>query len=286
MKIKKSEVNILIMLIGILLAVLAYFVVYSSFTEKKDILAAENATLQSEVEELQKLADNKQFYIDETNRMDNEIQDILSGFPGEIRQEDQVMYAAGFESMYSNTIWVNGLSIDDTQLVQVAAPEAAAPTNDEVVEDTGDGAANDAVVATGGLKDTVFLYSSPFTLDYKITYRSFKDVVRLILESDERMSIQNINLSYDSESGCMTGSLDATMYTVSGTDYIYKELDIPGVRMGTSDIFKSGTVLDLSRIGGGASGDGNSESEDENSEGEDENSEGGEEASDEEVTGN
>ncbi len=181
MKIKKSEVNILIMLIGILLAVLAYFVVYSSFTEKKDILAAENATLQSEVEELQKLADNKQFYIDETNRMDNEIQDILSGFPGEIRQEDQVMYAAGFESMYSNTIWVNGLSIDDTQLVQVAAPEAAAPANDEVVEDTGDGAANDAVVATGGLKDTVFLYSSPFTLDYKITYRSFKDVVRLIL---------------------------------------------------------------------------------------------------------
>ena len=286
MKIKKSEVNILIMLIGILLAVLAYFVVYSSFTEKKDILAAENATLQSEVEELQKLADNKQFYIDETNRMDNEIQDILSGFPGEIRQEDQVMYAAGFESMYSNTIWVIGLSIDDTQLVQVAAPEAAAPANDEVVEDTGDGAANDAVVATGGLKDTVFLYSSPFTLDYKITYRSFKDVVRLILESDERMSIQNINLSYDSESGCLTGSLDATMYTVSGTDYIYKELDIPGVRMGTSDIFKSGTVLDLSRIGGGASGDGNSESEDENSEGEDENSEGGEEASDEEVTGN
>ena len=108
----------------------------------------------------------------------------------------------------------------------------------------------------------------------------------MILSSDERMSIQNINLSYDSESGCLTGSLDATMYTVSGTDYIYKELDIPGVRMGTSDIFKSGTVLDLSRIGGGASGDGNSESEDENSEGEDENSEGGEEASDEEVTGN
>ena len=288
MKIKKSEVNILIMLIGILLAVLAYFVVYYSFTEKKDILAAENATLQSEVDELQKLADNKQFYIDETNRMDNEIQDILSTFPGEIRQEDQVMYAAGFESMYSNTIWVNGLSIDDTQLVQIAAPaaEQAAPTDDAVVEDTGDGTANDAVVATGGLKDTVFLYSSPFTLNYKITYRSFKDVVQLILSSDERMSIQNINLSYDSESGCLTGSLDATMYTVSGTDYIYKELDIPGVRMGTSDIFKSGTVLDLSRIGGGASGDGNSESEDENSEGEDENSEGGEEASDEEVTGN
>ena len=276
MKVKKSEVNILIMLIGILLAVLSYFVVYSNFTEKKDALAAENATLQNEVDALQKLADNKQFYIDETNRMDNEIQDILSGFPGEVRAEDQVMYASGLETMFSNTIWVNGLTIDDTQLVQVAAPaaEPAAPTDDAVVEDTGDGAVNDAVVATGGLKETVFLYSSPFTLNYKITYRSFKDVVQLILGSDERMSIQNINLSYDAETGCLSGTLDATMYTVSGTDYIYKELDIPGVRMGTADIFKAGTILDLNRLTG-------SGAEDENSEGEGEG-----EASEEEVADN
>lgn len=275
MKVKKSEINILIMLIGILLAVLSYFVVYSSFSEKKDVLAAENATLQIEVDELQKLADNKQHYIDETNRMDGEIQDILSGFPGEIRAEDQVMYTASLESMF--TVWVNGLSIEDTQLVQVAAPEPQpeAPTDDAVVEDTGEGA-NDAVVATGGLKDTVFLYSSPFTLNYKTTYRSFKDIVQLIVDADDRMSIKNISISYDGETGCLAGSLDATMYTVSGTDFIYQELDVPGVRMGTADFFKSGTVLDLNRRVQSDTG------EEEDTEGE----EGEEETSDEEVTGN
>ncbi len=279
MKVKKSEVNILIMLVGILLVVLSYFVVYNSFTEKRDALAAENATLQTEVDELQKLADNKQFYIDETNNMDGEIQDILAGFPGEIRAEDQVMYTAGLETMYS--VWVNGLSIEDTQLVQVAAPEAAqAPTEDAVVEDTGEGQpAGDAVVATGGLKDTVFLYSSPFSLNYKTTYRSFKDIVQLIVNADERMSIRNVNIAYDTETGCLSGSMDATMYTVSGTDYIYKELDIPGVRLGTADIFKSGTVLDLNRRSGGNAEDAEGE------EAEGENSE-GEGTSDEEVTGN
>ena len=278
MKAKKSDINILIMLIGILLAVLSYFVVYSNFTEKKDALVAENATLQTEVDQLQKLADNKKFYIDETNRMDNEIQDILAGFPGEIRAEDQVMYSAGLETMFS--VWVNGLTIQDTQLVQVAAPEAAAaPTDDAVVEDTGEGeATSDAVVATGGLRDTVFLYTSPFSINYKTTYRSFKDIVQLIIASDERMSIQAINIAYDSETGCLSGSLEGTMYTVSGTDYIYKELDIPGVRMGTTDFFKSGTVLDLNRSAGGSDTD----TDDENSEG----AEGEGEASDEEVTGN
>ncbi len=266
MKAKKSEINILIMLIGILLAVLSYFVVYSKFTEKRDALVAENATLQSEVDALQQLADNKQFYIDETNRMDNEIQDILSGFPGEVRAEDHVMYTAGFEAMFPDTIWVNGLEIDDTELVHIATSEQAAPVNDAIVEDTGDGVANDAVVASGGLKDTVFLYSSPFRMRYKITYRSFKDVVKMIIQSDERMSIQDITLAYDAESGCLAGSLEATVYTVTGTDYIYKELDIPGVRTGVADIFKAGTVLDLTRL----SGIGNNE----------ENPEDGEEASD------
>lgn len=278
MKVKKSEVNILIMLVGVLLVVLSYFVVYSSFSEKKDALAAENATLQTEVDGLQELADNKQFYIDETNRMDSEIQDILADFPGEVRAEDQVMYTAGLETMYS--VWVNGLTIDDTRLVQVAAPEAA-PVDDAVVEDTGDGApAGDAVVATGGLKDTVFLYSSPFSLNYKTTYRSFKDIVQLIVTADERMSIQNVNIAYDTETGCLAGSMDAIMYTISGTDYIYKELDIPGVRLGTADIFKSGTVLDLNRRSGGDEGSSEEGSEEETSE------DGGEGTSDEAVTGN
>lgn len=137
MNAKKSEINILIMLIGVLLAVLSYFVVYNNFSEKKDALAAENVTLQSEVDELQKLADNKQHYIDETNRMDNEIQDIMSGFPGELRAEDEVMYAANLELIHA--IWAKGLSIGDTELVQIAAPvQEQPPTDDAVVEDTGD----------------------------------------------------------------------------------------------------------------------------------------------------
>ena len=69
----------------------------------------------------------------------------------------------------------------------------------------------------------------------------------MIVTSDERMSIKNISLTYDSQYGCLDGTLDAVAYTVSGTDYLYNELDIPGVRLGTADLFKSGTILDLSR---------------------------------------
>ena len=60
MKLKKSDVNILIMLLGILIPVAIYFFVYTSFTEKTAAMNADNETLQTEVDYLQDLADHKQ----------------------------------------------------------------------------------------------------------------------------------------------------------------------------------------------------------------------------------
>jgi hypothetical protein len=172
----------------------------------------------------------------------------MARYPGEIRVEDQVMYAYNLEVEHG--IWVNSFSAEGTQLVQVATETAPAETTDDaVVEDTGTetDTTSDAVVASGGLKDTVFLYSSPFTIAYKTTYRSAKDVIRQIVESDERMNITDISLAYDAETGCLSGTMDATTFTMSGTDDTYEELKTPGVSTGTADLFKSGAVLNLNK---------------------------------------
>lgn len=246
MKVKKSDINLLIMLIGVLLAVLSYFVLYKDYTQKTATIQAENTVLQSEVDGLQQLADNKDHYIAETARMDNEIKEIMARYPAEVRTEDQVVYTINLEQKHS--IWVENMASEDTHMVQVAAatPEAAAPTNDAVVAaDGAEAPAQDAVVASNGLKDTVFLYSSPFNIGFKTTYRSAKDIIAGIVNSDERMNIQSLTLSYDAKTGCLTGTLDATMYTMSGTDAVYEEISLPGVSTGSADLFKSGAVLNL-----------------------------------------
>ena len=91
-KAKKSDINILIMLIGVLIAVAAYFFVYTSFKDKTAELEGQNATLESEVAELQKLADNKEFYLQETARMNDEMVAVIEKYPSDIRTEDEVMY--------------------------------------------------------------------------------------------------------------------------------------------------------------------------------------------------
>ncbi|MBQ8188814.1 MAG: hypothetical protein IJZ44_03455 [Lachnospiraceae bacterium] len=281
MKVKKSDINLLIMLVGVLIAVASYFLVFQSYNEKTAALEAENAVLEEEVAGLQELADNKAYYESEIVRMESENQEIMMHFPSEVRVEDEIMYTVALENEHS--IWVNNLSSGDTQLVQVAVAAPEQPTNDAVVEE-GAAPAGDAVVASGGLKDTVFLYNSPFSISFKTTYRSMKDIVYAIVTSDERMSLSSLSLSYDAETGCLSGSLDSNMYTMSGTDAVYEELNIPGVAIGTADFFKSGTVLNLN-VGASVDAEDDADAEEGADEGADEDAdEDEEEKSDDKVT--
>ena len=248
MKASKGQINLLIMLIGILLAVASYFFVFTKFNERRAALANENAALQAEVDALQELADNKEFYISETERMDKEIHEIIARYPADVFVEDEVLYTYGIET--SNQVWVSSLTTADKSQVMVAAP---APAEVAAVEDDGLGeevapapeATTEAAAPVAGLSNSVFLYTSPFTLQYKSTYTSIKDVIKSIIESDDRMSIRTISIGYDAETGCLAGNVDATMYTMEGTDAQYVAPVVNGIPSGTPDIFRSGTVLDL-----------------------------------------
>ena len=267
-KAKKSDINILIMLIGVLLAVAAYFFVYTSFKEKTAELEGQNASLETEVAELQKLAENKEFYLEETARMNDEMVAVIAKYPSDVRTEDEIMYTVELENVYS--IWVNALQAGDKEMIQVAT-DAQQPQQDVVTEEAPveDDGSQDSVTATGGYQDTVFLYNSPFTINFKVTYRSMKDIVSAIIGSDERMNITNLSLAYDADTGCLSGSMNANMFTMSGTDAVYEELNIPGVSTGTADFFQSGTVLDLNKNAAAEAEDGDGENSDEDNTSED-----------------
>lgn len=267
-KAKKSDINILIMLIGVLLAVAAYFFVYTSFKEKTAELEGQNASLETEVAELQKLAENKEFYLEETARMNDEMVAVIAKYPSDVRTEDEIMYTVELENVYS--IWVNALQAGDKEMIQVAT-DAQQPQQDVVTEEAPveDDGSQDNVTATGGYQDTVFLYNSPFTINFKVTYRSMKDIVSAIIGSDERMNITNLSLAYDADTGCLSGSMNANMFTMSGTDAVYEELNIPGVSTGTADFFQSGTVLDLNKNAAAEAEDSDGENSDEDNTSED-----------------
>lgn len=246
MKLKKSDVNILLIVIGIGAALLAYFLVFTKFNDKTDAQKSANASLQQEVDRLQDLANNKQQYLDDTASMQGDIDDIKAQFAAAYQPEDEVMYVRGIEKNFDAT--ASAISMPGTVPMEVAGAAAPAaeptPAAEESVDgettETGDAAAVDASTDnTATTASEVLLYQTPVTIDFVASYNSIKDIIKVLNEDEMRKSIDSLSLAFDSETGDLTGSLLFSMYSLTGTDAVYTTPEIPGIAFGSSNIFNS-----------------------------------------------
>lgn len=235
MKLKKSDVNILIMLAGILIPVAIYFFVYTSFTEKTAAMNADNETLQTEVDYLQDLADHKQQYIDDTAAMQIQIDEIKSRFPAEYKPEDDIMYIIGVENDYGAEIPT--IAMGTSSMIEVAAAaEETAEAPAEGAEATDD-AAGDTVDTT---TPAISLYQTPISVSMQSSYRSLKDIVTYINTDTDRKSIDSLSVVFDTETGLLASTMAFNAYSLTGTEKEYTAPQVNGVFYGTSDIFNTG----------------------------------------------
>lgn len=249
-KLRDSDKKILIGLFGIALVVLAYVLVYMPLNEKKATLEAENSTLSQEVAYLQTLMDNKEQYIADTERMNAEMEEIKAQFPAEIYPEDELYYAYNSETEFD--VLSKGMAMPEPTEVTVAAPVSEV-SQTEVVDDGTEAVEGEesaeaveevAAAPTESASSTIKLYKAPVTFNFQITYSAVKDWVKAILEDDEnKKEIETLSLTFDEKTGNLNGSMVVNMYSLTGTERTYEAPNIPGIGVGTDDLFKSADRL-------------------------------------------
>ncbi len=236
MKMKKSDLGLLIALLTLVIAGASYYFLYIKLNEKTAQIQSENAVLQQEVNRLQELADNKQQYIDDTEAMKIEIEEIKAQFPAKYLEEDEVLYVVGIEKDYD--VFAKGISMGRSTVVEVPKPQSeeapieAAPEGEEGT----DGAEQ---VAPQEVAPEIMLYQQPVNVEVVTAYNSIKDVIKKINTDPNRKSIETLTLAFDTETGDLTGNLAFTMYTLTGTDAEYVTPKVDGVTYGTRNIFNS-----------------------------------------------
>lgn len=242
MKVKKSEIQLLIAVIGVLIVVCTYFLVYSSFNEKSDALEAENATLSSQVATLEALDQRKADYIEATEKMQSYITNFENRFPADILPEDSIMMVKTLED-YTRTEVANIAFGSEAEVVYTPAADATAATDTTATDaaaDTTTAAATTAAspVSTDGTAyaDT-HMYEVPLSISISCTYDDFKGLVRYIYNQQERESIQGVSISYNETDGMLTGNMTMNTYYLLGTDKVYSSPYIPDMQMGVDTIF-------------------------------------------------
>ena len=244
MKLKQSDKKILLIAAGVIILIGTYFFIFSGLNTKRAEIEMQNGTLQQEVNYLQDLKDHEQEYNDEMVRMAAENEDIISQFPADVRPETVIMYGQGLE--VSNAFAVSSLEMPAASLVEVpvlaatdstaAAPAAAEPA-----------AAPAPAAGSAPTSSSLMLYNAPVTMGFRATYGGIKDVIKVINSDTNRKSISSVTMAFDASTGNLMGSITANMYFVKGTDKVYEAPAVPGVGVGTNNIFKAAESLNATR---------------------------------------
>lgn len=263
MKISKRDQKLLLCAGGILLAVLAYLLVFRNMSDKNIEIENENQTLRAQVQQLELLDAKKEQYIKDAESLSQKAQEIISQFPAEVREETAIMYAYDMENKAD--IHVNSMSITPKNLLYTlglgqtstnttdgttaggttttgtTADSTAATgttTNGTTTGGTAaDGTTTDGTASSESQNNLRFLYVMTVNLDYSVTYDGFKSIIDFIQTNSDKRNVESISLSYDSESGNLLGTMVVNLFELNGTDKQYQAPYIPSMPQGNTNPF-------------------------------------------------
>lgn len=220
MSISKRDQSLLLVLLGLVVVLLAYFFVYNNFKGKADAAQAENASLQPRLEELQSYYSNLPVYQDGIEEISDKVEKELNSFPGDVRSEDMIVYGNELETKLGLT--VSNMSFSEPQLVsQFSVPKQ--DENDETV-----------LVPYAAL-------SAEMNISAQMSYKQMLDFITYIYDKSVHTTLENISVSYDSETGNLTGSATMTKYFMSDSEYVYEETKVGEYTSGVTNPFGTTT---------------------------------------------
>lgn len=214
---KKNEVQLLLIVLGILALVISWQLIYRNNQTKTEEINAQNEELQKTVDRLEILNGKRPEYIAETERMKTEGDAVIDSFSSGVQVEDQVMYLYNMELVDANDVRVPNVSLQPAQIV----PYAGTLTTEEGYELQDDG---------------MGLFRLETTVGMTTTNNGLKNVLNYIYGMDSRKSVSGVTLT-TTEKGYLTGSMKLDFFYLTGTDAPYVGPNISGVSTGTTNIF-------------------------------------------------
>lgn len=213
---KRKELQLVLIVVGVLVGFLSYQFVYKSYQERTETLEAENETLQARVDQLELLNAKKSQYVRDTEDMKTEGDAIINRFPADVRAEDIIMYMNNMEMVDVNQVAVSSLGIGGAAEIPYSGVlEAEGYT----LQDEG-----------------IQMYQRQSSVTFTTTYSGLKSLVNYIYGIETRKSVTSVSVSA-TEAGYLQGTLLLDFYYLNGTEYPYTETEIMGVPLGNSNFF-------------------------------------------------
>lgn len=263
MSISTRDKKILLMFSGVAVFAAGYFFGYKPQMSKAEEIETASVPLETRLNELLEMAKNKEFYVEETSRYNQEVSDYVAQFPADVKEEDGILLARDMENALDMEVSNIGIStrnfiasLDGSteeeigELVdQTLSEKANEQTQEQIDEIEGTDtkaeealadATEAAVSDAADLTDLTVLFRRLDTLQFNGTYDSLKDAVDYLASRSGRMTLDSVDASFDASTGNLMGTITVNMFSMTGTGSTYTEPDAGSVALGRKDLF--GTI--------------------------------------------
>ena len=260
-KMSMRDKRILLMLLGIVVFVLGYFLVFQPQMAKAEEIEAQNVPLREKLNQLVEIEENQDYYISETNKYNQHVTDYTNMFPSDVKEEDAVLLGKGMEDKLG--MWIFKMDFADQEFVasldtsglnngsegddSTLSEQANQPTKDQINEIEGtDGTEADTSAAPDSLDlNSVALYRVKNTMEFNGTYQELKDLVDYLAADASRLTIDSVDIDFSASTGDLGGTVVVNMYSMTGTGRTYTTPDISSVVLGNHNLF--GTLTTSSK---------------------------------------
>ncbi len=254
----------LLVYLGALIIIAAtYFLVGRPYLDKIDQLAGEKILLEQELSQRQMAAANKEKFLQDTADANERIDSIIAQFPEDNSDEKSIMFVSHAEA--DVPIWFNQVKFaeetkmmikgEDTESASdaeaAAQQEAVAAAEGETPPEEGAEPAPEAGGETGeagGVSDLMYR-DTEIGLSFEAQYDGFKNLLAYIRDYKDRMVIKDIDITYETEAGLVTGTMVLSQYAILGPDRTLPEVVTDVENIGTPNVFTNsnygGSILDL-----------------------------------------
>ena len=255
--------KLLIILAGVAILALTYFLIFVPQSNKRESLRNENMNLKSHYNQLSALAAKADDYTEKTKDMSDAMQQVYDNFPSYLQIENGIMDAVAIEKSTNTNITeltvgsptaidVNnptgdagtdsssGSSTDSSTTDSSNADSSQAADSGSSQSQTGDGSAGDGSTSTDSAKSTVTgyqLYDVSTVMTFKTEYHGLKAMLGEVIGSSQKKTISTLNVSFDDSTGKLTGEMLVDSYFLYGLDKPYEAPYIPEVPHGTNNLF-------------------------------------------------
>jgi hypothetical protein len=216
MNISKRDTKMLLILFGIVIFVLCYFLIYLSYTDENNFLIEDIEDAEFEFMQLKAVEGRVAEYEEAIAASEEFILAAQSGYPADVRAADLIMYAVELQENVG--IATGGITfIQPVDVMTVRGLEANANGTLSFIQRNA--------------------YRTGINMSVSLTYQQLKDLVDYVYNVSAKASVNSISVSYNSSTGLLYGNVVIHKNFLSSEDSEYVAAQIPDMRTGLPNPF-------------------------------------------------